>query len=115
MGLSRTGCQSGEFVLECEKFECRRSITKTKWHNSKLKQPGMCRKRRLDSGFPRKRDLPVPASQVKRGKPLLSGQHIQSVGNGKQDICMVPDTQNLAHPNHHHLHNIWSHNRHSNT
>ena len=32
-----------------------------------------------DSGFPRKRDLPVTASQVQGGKPLLPGQHIQGV------------------------------------
>ena len=59
--------------------DVRGCITQTKRHHSKLKQPGMCRKRRLDSGFPRKRDLPVPAGQVKGGKPLLPGQHIQGV------------------------------------
>ena len=49
----------------------------------------MRRKRRLDSGFLRKRDLPIPASQVEGGKPLLSGQHIQGVVNPRKWVGIL--------------------------
>ena len=49
----------------------------------------MCRKRRLNSGFPRERDLPVTACQIQGGKPLLSGQHIQGVVYLGKWVCIL--------------------------